>query len=413
MDKIDLFFEESSKLVMSNKNERQMSATDFNWFSITGVGHKEVPICAFIAELLKPDGSHCRGDFFLKSFLIKVIKLKNIDIYDLEKARVTTEEVINDKRRIDILIDLKKIIIPIEAKIYADDQENQLEDYLSFARKTNDKAIIYYLTLYGDEPTNKSKGELKEKQDYELVSFEKDIFDWLIEISKQQEIYETPRLYESIIQFLDIIRMLTNRRDGTLIEKMNGMISSPNDFETAKTISDSLIELEIKKLTEIYERIEKTLKDKFGKESLVSDYKDRIYNYYKKGTNTWPSINYILPPHKDAPKGEFVLRIENEWHLYFGVCNWDNKTSTNPHTVKGDINSQEKQNYILKSSQMNDNTMTDVFYWWDYLSEAKNYNFRNLNEGYENLFDQENFEEYIDVICKKIVSFIVKWNESI
>ncbi len=417
MDKIDVFFEEASQLIKDYRNERQSAALDFNLFSVTCIKHKEVPICSFLAELLSPSGRHCRGTFFLRSFLTDVINLENINDYDISQAKVTTEKSIKDKRRIDILIDLKELFIPIEVKIYADDQEEQLVDYLSFARKSNPNAKIYYLTLDGHEPTTKSKGKLKEKEDYERISFENNIYDWIDKAHNQLEVQSIQRLYDAISQFLDVIRMLTNRGDGTMNEKVNSLITSSDDFETAKVISDSLVDLEIDKLTDIYKKIEQSINGKFGNERLITDYKDRIYNYYKKGTNTWPSINYILPPRKDAPEGEFVLRVENEWHLYFGVCNWDNEQKYNPHTVKTDHLAKEKQEYILKScgKDKDEDKMTDVFYWWDYLSSNNNtnYNFRNINEGYEKLFDNDTYETYINDICKKIVDFIDDWYKEI
>ena len=57
--------------------------------------------------------------------------------WNLAKTTVTTEYAIDENRRIDIVLDDGNIFIPIEVKIYAGEQEQQLADYAAFSRRMN------------------------------------------------------------------------------------------------------------------------------------------------------------------------------------------------------------------------------------------------------------------------------------
>jgi hypothetical protein len=73
-------------------------------------------------------------------------------------------------RPIDIVIEGGGRFIPIEAKIYAIDQNGQCYDYCAYARTKDKAAKIVYLTLFGDAPSKDSRGELGD-DDIILLSF--------------------------------------------------------------------------------------------------------------------------------------------------------------------------------------------------------------------------------------------------
>ncbi len=102
-----------------------------------------------------------------------------------------------------------------------------------------------------------------------------------------------------------------------------------------------------------------------------------------------------------------VLQIEIDAHLYFGVCDWDEETKTNP---KKD---NENEAYVLtNNSNRNSETVSEYFYWWEYLpNELKEkVNYENADGEFESLFDSETFEKYIDDVCRKIEMFMDEWN---
>lgn len=135
---------------------------------------------AFISELLNPNGSHLKGNIFLKLFL----QVINDDSIDLATSKVKTEHDIGpriDKEeeggRIDIYIwDKNNKSISIENKIYAGDQEKQLKRYYNYNFGNNK---IVYLNLTGDSPSMESKGNLKQGRDFKIISYKKEIIEWL------------------------------------------------------------------------------------------------------------------------------------------------------------------------------------------------------------------------------------------
>ena len=100
--------------------------------------------------------------------------------------------------------------IVIENKIWAEDQDRQLERYheVMIGEDYQDINIIY-LTLDGKEPDAESLGKLKLDEDVRLISYSYDIYKWIehcIEISSRN-----PSLREPLIQYQKIINELTGK----------------------------------------------------------------------------------------------------------------------------------------------------------------------------------------------------------
>lgn len=125
----------------------------FNLFKVLRGSSDEVRLHSrFIAELLDPKGSHGLGIEFLSYFVSEILGQKN---FDVESAFVQKEW--ND---IDILIrNQQGQAIIIENKIYAEDQDNQLNRYFNIVNdlKFEAKNInIIYLTLDGRNASKQS-----------------------------------------------------------------------------------------------------------------------------------------------------------------------------------------------------------------------------------------------------------------
>jgi hypothetical protein len=124
----------------------QKTGAFFNIFEITRVSTKELIMCRVIKELLDPKGRHFQGDIYLKLFVEHVLDMhKIISEKEFKKLSVRKEFTIEGKRKIDLVIHSSKYFIPIEVKIYAEDQPAQCIDYLQRAKNSN----LFYLTLYG------------------------------------------------------------------------------------------------------------------------------------------------------------------------------------------------------------------------------------------------------------------------
>ena len=233
--KIKSLLDKTKPIVAENKRireEREANGDFFNIFSILGMEHYEVNThSAFLAELLNPKGSHGKKDTYLRLF-IDTMPLQGIDkaALDTSDAKVLTEEP-TEEGRLDIMIGFpaSKYIIIIENKIYAGDQEKQLERYRRHAEKAYRGFTLLYLTLDGHEPSEWSTGEKPEKPYWTSISYARDIKMWMrkcIDISSEN-IKGTIRQYIALIDKLTgqemedkmgetLTKLMTDNLDETL-----------------------------------------------------------------------------------------------------------------------------------------------------------------------------------------------------
>ncbi len=193
----------------------EASGEHFNFFNILGVGHLEARThTPILAELLNPSGSHGQGPQFLNIFLTRM-GLKELASDDT--CEVLVEHYIGPLTettggRIDILIKTKNNWIIIENKIYADLQENQLLRYQNYAPN----AHLLYLTLSGEDPL---PSKIKDIENLNCISYEKDIINWLEACRKESA--AIPTLRESLTIYINLVKQLTNQN---LSSQMNHQI---------------------------------------------------------------------------------------------------------------------------------------------------------------------------------------------
>jgi len=219
----------------------ELTGENFNVFRILKIESSEVKMhSAFIAELLKPDGSHGQKNTFLKLFVNSFCFKGNL--IDTEFCRVKVEENIGkiseDKTqggRIDIVVtDTRndhKIII--ENKIYAGDQDYQLTRYHNYS----ENADIIYLTLDGKMPSEASKGKMEDGRHYKCYSYKDHILNWLELCRKEVAVY--PVVREAITHYINLIKYLTNQ---TLNQNMENELSDllKSNLEASFIIADNL-----------------------------------------------------------------------------------------------------------------------------------------------------------------------------
>ena len=412
MDAAELL-ERVKTIVEKQEEKRKSDAFNFNIFSVTGIQAKELPFCSFLRELLDPKGSHMQGALFLETFTRQVLIQDNLSELDFTKANVLQELYIAKDRRIDILISVGNRIIPIEVKIYSGDQVTQLKDYYNYAKREDKNTTIYYLTLDGHEPSKKSRGSLKKGSQYRCISFTKDILTWLESMMSIEKVKMVPRLYESLTQFTDAIRELTNQRGEQTIMQCNELIKTPQDFHAAVELSEALVSVKIEKMNAVFSEIEKHLAISRPDFKVIDrGYLKKSFEYYNKRKNNYPNLTFLLPLKDHYPANKIIVlqvEITKEGYLYFGVCDWDESTKKNP------IIDEENKDYVLANSNKDPEAVncTNIFYWWDYLPEGmqEDVNYRNTNSEFELLFDSELFEEYINTVCDRIEAFMDEWNK--
>ena len=402
---------ENVKSIVEKQEEKyKADASKFNIFSITGIQYRELPVCSFLRELLDPKGNHGQGDVFLATFIRQVLKQDYFSKSDFTRANVFQEVHIAKDRRIDILISVGNRIFPIEVKIYAGDQSEQLRDYYCFAKRTDNNAVIYYLTLDGHEPSKNSKGDLKQGIQYRCISFSSDVLKWLKDVTNYERIRLIPRLYESLSQFIDVIRELTNQSEEVVLMQCCELIKTPQDYHAAKILSEALVKVKGEKMREVFSEIEKRLAISRPDFKVIDrGYLEKSLEYYNLDKNNYPNLTYLLPLKKNHPTNKtIVLQIEIDAHLYFGVCDWDEETKTSPKKDK------DNEPYVLTNSNrdLEEVSFSDFYYWWEYLPDElkEKVNYENADGEFESLFDRETFEKYIDDVCRRIEMFMDEWN---
>jgi len=214
--------EGTKKIVAHHEELTKAKGEHFNLFSVLKIESRENNThSAFLAELLNPKGSHLQEDKFLELFL----QVISNELYDNKtdqtlvnkfiksgNTKVSTEFHIGNINieakeggRIDIYMKNGDNLLCIENKIYASDQEAQVQRYCNHNKKNN---TVLYLTLNGQDASAKSKGSLKSGVDYYNLSYRDHIIDWLELCLK--EVPNLTSVRESINQYILLIKKLTH-----------------------------------------------------------------------------------------------------------------------------------------------------------------------------------------------------------
>lgn len=141
----------------------------FSPFSENLINMSEMGISSILAMLLSPKRRHYQGVYFLDKFIsmlpdFPLAPPRNYRNVHVETERSTWE--IGSNRRIDIFVDCPEFIIGIENKIWAQDQEMQLADYLCWLKRISNgrKFFLVYLTPYGHSPNAYTLPEAVQKK---------------------------------------------------------------------------------------------------------------------------------------------------------------------------------------------------------------------------------------------------------
>jgi hypothetical protein len=270
------------RVIQINREHSELHKSKaYNIFSVLQIQSKEVLTCRMIADLLNPRGEHGAGVEYLKLFLHNVLEINEIADDDLKWAVVTVEYVIDEERRIDIVIEVCKRFIPIEVKIYAGEQKSQCYDYYEFASRKDTNAKVYYLTIDGHMPTEYSTsgagGKILES-DIVCLSFKQDILKWL----RSCKAVGNPEMASILTQFIESIENLVGYNKERLVEMVSDeIIMSEEGLRAGIQIADSINVAKAKVMYRLFEEFEKQLeavaiKNNWSRESVFNwyEYKD-------------------------------------------------------------------------------------------------------------------------------------------
>lgn len=377
---IQRFLKEIASINLKYEKLNVASGSNFNLFSIIRKGTEEVELHSrFIGELLDPKGSHNQKDLFLKLFIKQLnIRNKNNQIIEGE-FELSIEKSVGEYGRIDLFIKSKDELIIIENKIYANDQDKQLQRYSDAAKQFygNHNVNLFYLTLQGYEPSPKSKGNLKD-EDVVLISYVEHMKGWLEACEK--EVNDIAVLRETITQYRQLIGKLTGQPiNKKHIMEVQNLLLSDNNFEHALTVEAAITDSKIEIQKRVWKELQLRLVElRFDFSFVDSSFKqidtDICDDFYAvRDKSRLYGLQYEVFKIGDY---SVHLYIEVDACLYFGLTVCKNG-------VKGDFNNEFKEEYpnLANVSSIHDISTTDNSRWlgWKYTSEQVN--FRNFHEG--------------------------------
>ena len=248
--------------LLKNKYDEIAAVTgeDFNIFSILRVEADEVRThTAFLADLLNPQGSHCQGAAFLNLFLaLDALKNGEPDEYKGPETFQVSEEAFTDQGRIDILLQKNDACIVIENKIYAADQNAQLERYNRYALNkgySEGQIKLVYVTLDGSSPSEQSRGNLS-KERVICLSYGEDIIYWLEECMKLKEIQRISPIREVLFQYRNLLNELTGQHTNTRNSmELTELLIKDKNYELIPDLEKMILEFKVRLQYEVWEEL--------------------------------------------------------------------------------------------------------------------------------------------------------------
>ena len=205
-----IFFNSMDKYVqkeIENSRRNESDRSDYNIFLALHKNSDEVKHTRFIHSLLDPNGYHYLGNEFLRKFL----EACDIDDFDISSVEVNKEEGNQEYGYMDLCIKNGKKCIIIENKIYAKDQNSQMERYIDYICNECDcehrNILFMYLSLDRESVSDNSKGAYKnsKKIAVKYIYYSGEIINWLKNCLKSKI---TASLKFSIERYIDVINSI-------------------------------------------------------------------------------------------------------------------------------------------------------------------------------------------------------------
>jgi hypothetical protein len=299
-------------IVKGYEEQWQKTGEKYNIFEITDINDDEVKVCRVLAGLLNPRGSHAKGSLYLRLFWETVSrKLPGGISLDFKKAQVSREYHIGEERRIDIVLETGNVFVPIEVKIRAPDQQNQVHDYYGFSQTKPGGTRVFYLTLDGHTPAIPYSA--KSESEYVTISFADDILPWLEKCLAREETNKTPAVWEVLKQLIVAIKSLCGKlEDNEMNDVFKLITESEESIKAAAAISEAKNNLDSKVLELFKGPVQELLARKKFDAKYVSEYESEHW----------------YPIYCEVSKGEYLLYINYDWNkAWLYTENKDNVSS--------------------------------------------------------------------------------------
>lgn len=359
---------------------------------------------AFLYGLL--NGNHDLKDSFLSKFFEKVlgedeqIRSKVYKQYYIPKIK-------GNYGIMDLYIESKEACYPIEVKIFAKDQDRQIERYYRFAKDQNKtKFKVFYLTLNGRSPSDMSRGKLEpDNESIKCISFADNIYDWLIECAKIAEEKKSFGIQNAINQYKTLIEKLTGaEQEDESMDAIRKLIASSKDnYLSAVKIAQNINKVRIDKLQQLLKDLYDYIEDAWHFQGYM-DEPSKFENYYTRNNKTWmyegPGFSFVLKELENK-KLTVYFRFEVDGDLEYGVQFLGSSREWCPKKYKKirDAFPSEQWQKIIDNHEDKDN----CWLWWNDLRGVLDADFVDCcNDDYVQLFDPRSYEEKLNKIKEVI-----------
>ena len=275
---------------------------DLNLFTVLGMENKEVTAhSAFLYSVFKPfrDGNviNCEN---LKILISTLLNRKNVNVNVNEIVCASIHrEYLTEYGRFDFLIeyttnDIKKNAIVIELKIWAGEQENQIDRYFDYLdQEEYNFKHVFFLTPTG----YKSSTDTNDRSI--PISLKKDIVKVLNTIiNNTNDEYGN---YKAILQqYIQLIKKIT---EGALMEKI---LNSKEDIIAVGKLHDE----RTKTLTELLKKFMTLIFENTLSEISNSNIIDKVYDVGKNDFVKYDLDSYYKPHSKSFPRFAFQLKSD-------------------------------------------------------------------------------------------------------
>lgn len=318
------FFLEELNIIRKKYEEIDRQKEQFNVFTILRDEHDEVKLHSrFISSLLSLKRKH--RYYYLDNFLQEIDSRFLYDNTSLEVYPSYNSK--NEYKDIDILLidRTTQHALIIENKIYARDsnhvKEGQLEKYYRIIAEEEsikeENIEVFYLTLDGHYPsessifTSKKYPQLKEKLC--CITYPNEIKNWLKRCAR--EVYNEPFQRETIIQYLKLIKNMTNDVDIEERLEIKQIIGeSQNNLKSAKLLIDNIKHIHWHTISEFWDNLANSLKEK-GFEILTQPQAEDFDTIVHGGERKKKQVDLHIDFKANLP---FIVHIEENYYDQLG-----------------------------------------------------------------------------------------------
>ena len=336
------FFENVGGFLKQAEKHKRRGNNDFNPYLEMWSESDEVNLhSSLIYGFLDPKNNHYQGDVFLETFL-ECVGLKEW-FGDTSNAEVYKEYFVqtgNQEGRIDIYITNNDKHIIIENKIWAGDQDRQIERYIEKIAKEQsrdssdtesgelessedvaqqelsqayDNIAVLYLTLDAKDPTQQSLGKWEIQGEYlvngdkkvrfKAIAYKEEILKWIE--NSQAKVGCITHLNSALYFYKDVVQIITKTKENTM--------------SVAKFLTDNKENMQ-ENMEIVFEILEK--KDKIMEsycDAIIKKHKEQIESkgfeiveISEKENDEWDCKTWRYP-YMIKPK-------DSQQHYYFAFC---------------------------------------------------------------------------------------------